>query len=534
MQEGTFRIRTLSCVLAGMIALAAPAGTVLAEEVASEPDMAVVVGESSLESPEASNGETESNCGEMEFADDTAPVATEEAGGEGSAEPAGDDEGVSENPTDAPFEEELDDTAVGEELSAGGEGSGDSLGTDDFYTGMEGVSDAAAEEVSQEVDAPGSVVATVDLVAPYEGSHVATQWFEFDLPSYWVGKVAIDQYPNKGLDNAESVMVSSTKAPDISILTFRVVDSSAPTKPWAGDAFRFVDEVECGSKRVELWAPNWLYEGYCLADGINRGFDDPVRMEAIIPLLIDIQTGGRFSETDVDGLLASDAPFVQSGAALDFIRNEVRPTVTAVAGSEAGEVTPYYYVSGNDLYTLYIGESGWYQTKSAINGADEEEINSGTVTNGKNGILGGNLVADGVSYAVENPVGTVEGACPGDLLIKIGVSPSGGTGDHVANAVWRIDKELALADAGIGSPTLPPVDSGSGSTPDITPEPKPEQPAPETVTPQPPVSQQTADRPSIAKTGDSAGAWAPLGAVGSALVVVACAVAAWARRAIRG
>lgn len=222
--------------------------------------------------------------------------------------------------------------------------------------------------------------------------------------------------------------------------------------------------------------------------------------------------------------------------ALDFTRNEVLPTVTAPAGPEAGKMTPYYYVSGTDLYTLYIGESEWYQTKSAIDGSGEERINGGTVSNGKNGILGGNLVADGVSYAVENPVGRVEGTLPGDLWVKIGVSPSGESGTHVANAIWRIDKESALEDAGI-SPSLPPADPQPDPEPptdlDPTPAPKPD-PAPETVTPQPPVSQQPSGRPSIAKTGDSAGMWTPLAVIGSAVIAAACAVAARARKVIQG
>ena len=307
---------------------------------------------------------------------------------------------------------------------------------------MESLSDVFASLL---LDAAGTAEDDAQTVEPSE-SHIATDWFELNLPEQWVGKVSIDTW-TRDYDGAQCVTLVPVELPELTLATFNVVDASAHQV--GGDGILCVQTWDCGAKRVELWVPNWMYEACNLAAGRDSRLLDASEAE----LMVGLMSGGQLSWADAEAFAASEDPYGRSMAAFDFVREEVVPAVAVRDSFAAGEqVVRYWRVSTLTeppaMYSLLIAGDEWRVTEASLT----DEFGGTTILHGTADEWG-NLVSDGGTECyIEDAFGRIEGACEGDLWVKTGASLADQDAAVVLNNVWYADRDRALAASGLGTP----------------------------------------------------------------------------------
>lgn len=163
--------------------------------------------------------------------------------------------------------------------------------------------------------------------------HVATGYYEFDIPEYWRGKVGWREETNG------DIVVYPLQFPTLSLMTVRLEDASSPEN--AGDvatheSASFEDE---SNHRVEIWTKNWVWiaaEGThssSLYNGVPAS-----EISTADDVMCDLSTGGTVTVAQAKALSpgSSNSAFL---ADQQFIKTDVMSSFTILPSHNKPAVT---------------------------------------------------------------------------------------------------------------------------------------------------------------------------------------------------
>lgn len=182
-------------------------------------------------------------------------------------------------------------------------------------------SDAAKVKI-QEYQATQEAVAQAAAEAKAKAKrHISTDWYEFDIPDYWVGKV--EYRTNNG-----TTEVYPKGYPDYPLIRVELISSNAEINDGdIGDGV--LGRKVNGKGGVELWRSNWPWKAaYSCATGNEViAISNKTTRTSLYDTLIQLYTGGALTYDQVianpDNYLNNESTTYDS-----FIESTIVPTLT--------------------------------------------------------------------------------------------------------------------------------------------------------------------------------------------------------------
>ena len=296
------------------------------------------------------------------------PAEGEEPAGEEGDQPAGEEGEQPAEGEEMPAGEEGDQPAE-DEQPAGEEGEQPAEGEEPAAEGEEPTGEPTGEEqadVPAEQEQPADTAPVEDATEPEqpveeepaqeepvvqesdwgltvgEDGHVVTDYFDFYLPSYWIGKVEVAFLPAAENNGIDAVVIYPAGYPSAVFARFEMFDSS--TEINGGDiASGLAGYWDNGAgQRVELWQTRWTV---LLANPQARevGATEPIAgAEAQV---VDLLTGGAYTLDQVYAA-ANESDAVAMGA---FGDGALFPSVFVPHYAADGTVDGYAPCWGGDI-----------------------------------------------------------------------------------------------------------------------------------------------------------------------------------------
>lgn len=147
--------------------------------------------------------------------------------------------------------------------------------------------------------------------------HISTEWYEFDIPASWVGKV---EYSTTG----DKTSVYLAGHPDYDLLTAYLDPEHAENEGDIG--FSMIAHKNGSNFTAVIWAKNWP----CLAAIQELDLGDTIsgsssEQQSILSSLVSLSTGGNIT---YDQVVSDPDKYLNNVAAFDFAKQAIGSTLS--------------------------------------------------------------------------------------------------------------------------------------------------------------------------------------------------------------